>query len=221
MCEILAARDPTEWGLEPLPDKWANVEVTFNCRQGKEWSRIQIMDLQSGDLYLHEPVSITAIKCFGLFLLVNPLYFLFYTATCLIRLPLVPIVNCSISALFKELWHIVKIPFFFIGMELAALYGVFNPLTGRAYFAKMESLLHDGKTKRQARQHVKETERAPLLEDFLAENPKMVPFVGVCMQSVGNKKNLTSWKNLGSNESWLSPTLQPLRPYQIQSFPVS
>jgi hypothetical protein len=127
--------------LEVLPDGWANASVSL---QGKE-PRYEIINLETHTRYHQEPLSVIAIKCFGLFLVVLPMYFLFYTALHLARLPVVTIVNGSPTAFFKQIWHLVQLPFYFIALEFSALWGIFRPLEGRALFATVEKRLHGGK----------------------------------------------------------------------------
>jgi hypothetical protein len=127
-CIPLADRESGSYPLEKMPDGWANAEDT-DRRTGV--SRYVILDLKTQICYLQEPLRMVAFKCLGLFLLLLPVYMLGYTAFHLIRLPFVTLANGSLKAFAKQIWAIVRIPFYSLLLEGAALYGVFKPLEGR------------------------------------------------------------------------------------------
>ncbi len=199
----LADRNPGEYPLENLPKGWANAKVQFKRSNGKPVDRIEILDLRSLkskfpsevlDLkskpcprYPQEPMAMIAFKCFGLFLIVLPIYFLIYTSVHLIRLPIVAAMNCSPTAFAKQIWTLVRIPYYWIALECAALYGIFRPLEGRALFGKLERDLHGGKNRRDAVQYLKELSPFQKLcwnTLSLKEDPQTF-FVGFCMQPIG------------------------------------
>ena len=185
MCD-LPTKSFGEYPLEKLPAGWANLEVCY--RSGME--RYEILDLSSNLRYYQEPTRVTAFKCFELFI-GTPFYFMGYTALHFVRLFTVPIANLSIGAFFKELWGIVKIPFLFLGMQFAALYGIFRPLSGRVLFGKLEGMLHAGKTRRDQENLDKKERRsvAEVAHDlFVAEKSKKTSFIGFCMQPLGKKE---------------------------------
>jgi len=126
-----------------------------------------------------------ALKCFGLFLFVLPAYMLVYTLIHCIRLPLVPLINLSPTALLRQVWKIARIPLYFMALEFAALYGSLKPLEGRALFAKFESDLHDGKTRREAEQYQKKSAPDLYWNALTAVENKTSLFVGFCMQPMG------------------------------------
>ncbi len=188
MCELPPARHHGEYPIESLPSGWDNAQVFFRSRNGvDERRRIEILDLETNERYPQEPLVMIAFKCLGLFLFVNTAYFVFYTIVQFARLFIVPVVNLSRLAFFKEAQQVVKIPFFYIEMQFAALYGVFKPLEGRAYFAKLESDLHWGKTRKEAEQYRKEEHSIfELAKDaFCNEDPETALFVAFCMQPLG------------------------------------
>ncbi len=82
-----------EYPLEKLPTGWANACVQIKHRDGTKTSRIEILDLKTVNgqfvRYPQEPMAMVAFKCFGLFVMVLPVYFVMYTAYHLIRLPVV------------------------------------------------------------------------------------------------------------------------------------
>ncbi len=145
---IPADRNPGEYDLERLPKGWANFKVTLECRDGREKTRYEILDVRSRKApytrYQQEPLGLTAFKCFEL-VLALPFYFLGYGIFHLVRLPIVTLVHLSPSAFFKQIWTLVRIPFYFVALEFSALYGIFKPLEGRALFSSWEKALHDGK----------------------------------------------------------------------------
>jgi hypothetical protein len=183
-----ADRSPGEYPLEPLPSGWVNVNVEFRHTDGKITRRIEILNTRNQNRYLQEPMAMISFKCFGLFVSIVPVYFLLYTTYHLIRLPVVTVLNLSPMAFFNQIWKIARIPIYFFALELAALYGVFCPLEGRAWFGYLESQLHNGKTRREAEQYQKR-QIPPLQlgwESLLAVESRTSLFVAFCMQSIGN-----------------------------------
>lgn len=171
--------------LDQLPLGWERVRVTYNTSRGQK-EAVEFLSTQRQEFYLHEPLVQTAVKCALLFSLGNPAYFLCYTAMQCIRLITVPVYNASLTALGKELWHLIKLPLYFLGMQVSALYGIINPLEGRALLAEWERALHDGKTRSQAAQrHVNLSEIDPLAQMFLKEEPEWAGFIAFCMQPLG------------------------------------
>jgi hypothetical protein len=185
VCPI-ADRNPGEYPLEVLPDGWANAKVFFSHRDGRVEKRIEILRLSDGSRYSQEPLAMIAAKCFGLFAALLPCYMAVYTLFHLIRLPVATLLNLSPSTFCKQIWKIVRIPFYFIALECAALYGVFNPLEGRALFGKFESVLHDGKTRREAEQYKKESEKGAYWSAIASIDNKSSFFAGFCMQPIGS-----------------------------------
>lgn len=182
----IADRKPGEYPLEELPEGWVNAEVTFRRSNGVEETRVEILNLETQLRYGQEPMSMIAFKCFELFC-VSIFYFLGYAVFHLIRLPVATIVNLSPTVLFKELCKAVQIPFYFLAIEFAALYGIFKPLQGRAFVGAIESSFHDGKTRQQAEQYKKGS--WPFWANFceaisVKENPTAL-FIAFCMQPLG------------------------------------
>lgn len=189
-CIPIADRPPGEYPVEALPYGWQTAEVTFAHTDGKVEKRYEIIDRRfktpEGKRYPQEPMAMVAFKCFNLFLVGLPLYFLAYTAVHLIRLPIVTLLNCSPTAFVKQIWTLVRIPFYFIALEFAALYGVFKPLEGRASFAQLESQLHGGKSRRDSVQYKDELPFLNLCWKSLSlkDDPRTF-FAGFCMQPIG------------------------------------
>lgn len=188
MCEIPPLQNPGTYLREDLPPGWENVVVDLRRGNGQHVRRVEILDVANETLYSQEPLNMIAFKCFGLFAFINSTYFILYTLQHFMRLVLVPIVNVSLLAIFKEAWKIVQIPFLYIGMQFASLYGIFKPLEGRALFAKFESILHDGKTRRDAEQYqkIRRTNSELAWDALCEENPRTAFFVGFCMQPYGS-----------------------------------
>lgn len=187
MCELPPVRNHGDYPLEALPSGWSNAWIKFKPTGEEERKRIEIIELDSSVRYPQEPLVMISCKCLGLFLVANPAYFLVYTTLQLTRLVVVPIVNCSPLAIFKEAWKIVKIPLLFIGMQFGALYGIFCPLQGRALFARCESALYN-KTRRKAEQYRKEPRPSSefLHEAIFKEEPDRAFFIAFCMQPIGH-----------------------------------
>lgn len=192
MCERPQTRIHGTHPLEQLPEGWQNAEVMFRrSNQTSVTRRFEILELSTMTRYPQEPLNMIALKCFGLFLIVQLLYFLIYSTLHFIRLFLVPVVNLSPLAFFKEAWKIVQIPFLYIAMEFAALYGVIRPLEGRVFLGQVEQILHDGKGRRQAVQYEK-TPRSYFeyfKEALFEEDPQHAFFVGFCMQPLGSTRD--------------------------------
>jgi len=188
-CIPLADRPPGEYPLEALPPGWTNAEVTFVRKDGKEKTRFEILDIRSqasvSTRYPQQPLRMIAFKCFGLYL-GHLLYFLLYTAIHLIRLPVVTIVNVSPIACAKQIWKLARIPFYFIGLQFAALYAIFRPLEGGALFSDWESQLHDGKSRKSDIRYGNDPPFMKLCWETLSlkENPQTF-FMGFCLQPIG------------------------------------
>lgn len=175
---------PYQFRIQSLPEGWANAKVAVTHTDGRVEHRIEIIDTHTQLRYMNEPLLLISAKCVALFLLVLPSYFLFYTAFHLIRLPVVTLVNLSPTALLVQIWKIARIPIFLIGLECAALYGLLNPLEGRALFGIIESMLHDGKNLRHAERDLGISPKV-VWENLSAKENKTSLFVGLCMQPIG------------------------------------
>lgn len=178
---------PGAYPLEKLIDGWSNAKVTFLHRNGSRTTRYEIINTKTQKRYLQEPMARIAFKAFGLASFVLHAYFFFYGLLHLIRLPIVTLSTLSLTVFAKEIWAIVRFPFYYIGMELAAIYGIVDPLNGRALFGSLESQLHDGKNRRQSQTYLKEQMPiCDLLWRFLSEKEHATSmFIGFCMQPIG------------------------------------
>lgn len=173
--------------VEKLPKGWETSEVVFRHANGAESSpRYEIIHIETQNRYLHEPMRTTACKCLALFLVGLPLYFLTYTAYQLIRTPIVSLVHLSPTAFLNQIWAIARIPLYFIGLEFAALYGIFYPIAARALFAEVESQFHDGKGLHQSIQYQKEIScKSCCCNSLIDRDYSFAWFAGVCMQPIG------------------------------------
>ena len=178
------------YSLEKLPAGWANAEVAFTRSNGTLDKRTEILDFRADEKnptrYLHEPMVMIAFKCFELALVGFPLYFAVYSMIHLIRLPIVTFVSLSPQAFFKQLWTLVRIPFYAIACEFAAIYGIFRPLEGRALVGYYEGELHE-KTRRDSYQYGKDNRSSSTVcwETFSLENDPHTFFAAFCMQPIG------------------------------------
>jgi hypothetical protein len=178
------------YSVESLPQGWVTAEVNFRHADGKVSSRYEILDVRLGpieqaDRYCHEPLVMIAFKCFGLFILVLPLYFLLYTAYQIVRTPIVVVANLSPTALIKQIWAIARTPLYFLKMEYAAVYGIFRPLEGRALLSSAESELHGGKGLHDDCNYQKAPFGPCCKKSLLDLEPKQRAFVALCMQKIG------------------------------------
>lgn len=179
-CIPVADRNPGDYPLEVLPNGWANAKVSFKNRE-----RYEIVHLKSNTRYLQEPMKLVAFKCFELFLVGLPLYFLCYAAFHLVRLPVVTLLNGSPKAFLKQIWTLVRIPFYWISLMFAALYGAFNPLEGRALFGALENSLH-GKDRRSSVTYKSEFECLNQTWASLSTvEDEQTFYIGICMQPYG------------------------------------
>ncbi len=183
MCDISPTQTAGTYPLEALPEGWENVRVK---KPGShlDLNRIEILDVHTRLSYRQEPLKLIARK-YAWLVVYTPLYLFGYAVYQLIRIVVIPIVNLAPLAFFREAWKLMQLPSLFVAMEMGALYGVFCPLEGRAFYSKMESLLHDGKGKREAKEHEKKTPRTHLLDAFCVEEPTTACFAAPCMQPYG------------------------------------
>lgn len=181
-----ADRDPGQYPIESLPSGWATAEVAFRHRNNDQETRREIIDLKNSKRYLQEPLGVIAGKCLGLFLVAFPCYTIAYTFFHVVRTPIVTVANLSLNAFGKQVWALVRIPFYFIALESAALYGTFKPLEGRALFGELESQFHDGKKRQDAIQYEKkDLTWVDLTSTLTRENEPRAFFAGFCMQPIG------------------------------------
>lgn len=211
MSSITFDTDSFACPIQKLPSGWATADVTFSHRNGSLETRREIIELATGKRFLQEPVLNISIKCalifFGSFL-----YAPLYLSTLALRGALLPmaIVAKHVSyfvkdpsrataagigralmkgpyALLKEIWHIVKIPLYVIGLQAAALQGIIHPLEGRKNFGELESRMHQANHYRDFRNPRFNDQNflRLLLESLTEEEPSMTFFLGLCMQSLG------------------------------------
>lgn len=178
--------------LEQLNPPWENVHVYCRNSKGVALKLVEILNIESKFLYRQEPLLVTAIKCANLFFFGNILYFIAYTSVQVTRLFTVPLANRAPFLFLNELWHLVKVPIYFLGIQIAAAYGMICPLEGRELIASLETDLHNGKTRKEARQY-QEKEPFSDFQDFsdlfCEENPKTAFFLAYCMQPLGRSDN--------------------------------
>jgi hypothetical protein len=181
-----------KYPVEKLPPGWATADVKIRHANGTETHRYEVLDLRFDSTidhatrYLHEPMSMIAFKCFALFLVGLPIYFLVYAAYQFIRTPIVTLVNLSPIAFLKQIWNIGRIPIYFVGLEYAAFYGIFNPLEGRALFGRIEGAFHE-KGLHESLQHRKDdpTLKELCIDSMITLEYPYATFAGVCMQPIG------------------------------------
>lgn len=167
-----------------LPVGWEVADVYFRRTNGHIERRAEI--LHTGR-YRSEPLNEIAFKCGALFFLVLPAYFIAYTAFHLIRLPIVTLANFSLKACIEQIRTLVRIPFYWIGLEMAALIGIFKPLEGRALFGSLEKDLHDGKKFQKATDF--NTSLKFCWEMFSKKDVPYAFFMAPCMQQWGATKD--------------------------------
>lgn len=188
MSASLADFSPTEI----LPQGWVYADISYNHRNGTTGRRIEIIETATENRFLNEPMNVIACKCGALFLLGLPAYFIGYTLFHLVRIPLALMYHRSVSLFCKAIWNVARAPFYFVGLEFAALYGVFHPLEGRSLFAQIEGALHCGKSRREdfRDQKIEQSDLDFLKNAFLESENEMTFFAGHCMQPLGNLRDL-------------------------------
>lgn len=200
--------------VEPLPKNWITAKVRFRHRDGREDQNLQIIDLKSETRYLHEPLKMTAYKCFQLVFGI-PFYFLAYTAWNLLRIPmttgtvlgdglgetlrsrrcsevmqhLYTTAKSAIKTLASGIKTIVIAPFYLIQMFFGALIGVFSPLQGRKILGS-EIQLHQKTTRDDFLRHppLGDSGKAQLQtiwQSLTQEDCPATVFVAYCMQPLG------------------------------------
>jgi len=153
--------------VEALPNGWATYAVTFLHRNGIKETRYEIVDLKTKNRYYHEPMSMTALKCFEL-VLGLPIFLATYIGWNIIRTPLVAVATVLVSlgrwishpnktqfvqllkdiawtapkCILQGIWTVVRAPFYVIAMEFAALYGIFRPIEGKKILGDLQLALH-------------------------------------------------------------------------------
>jgi len=160
---------------------WEQRDITYAHRNGKTDTQVQVIDLKR---YNDDHKFLIAFKCAALFALVIPLYFSIYSTFQLLRLPIVTVFNLSPVAFCKQIWAIVRIPFYLIALELAAFQGVFKPMEGRALFSAIERDLHDGKSTQEVVCFDGLT-LCGIWNGLSAVYPREAFFVAPCMQPIG------------------------------------
>ena len=172
-----------------FPSGWEKMEVTFKRSSNAQEKRVEIIHLKSRLRYQNEPLGVTAVKCFCLFGIGVPLFSFFQLCLQSVRTFLVPIQERSSSLFYREICHLIKLPLYLIGMQFAALLGIFSPLEGRAFFAKMERLVHQNKGRREGGAACLESFSSfcgGIREKICSSHPKITLFIGYCMQPIGS-----------------------------------
>ncbi len=172
--------------LEDLQEGWENARVTFRTSDGTKKTRFEILNVKDRDLYLHEPTKLIALKCLALFIAGLPLYFLIYTIQSLMRLPVIALIHRSSDVLYRQMKKIASIPYYFLLLEWAALYGFSNPLEGRAKFAKIEREFHEGKTRNVDWLLQEESFSTLCYNAIMEKEHDLTLFAGFCLQPLGS-----------------------------------
>ena len=199
-----------EYPIEVLPPGWETRKVWIRHRGQPEEVRYEVIDTATQNRYLHEPLKVTAEKCFGIFL-GGQLYGLGYILWHFLRAPLVAISICFqairlaakdpkahriqhlFSAIFwkaplafcKNIGAVFRAPYYALRMELAGLYGCFNPLKGRILIGKIEQSWHH-RSRRNDQVHYQEMLTEKIWRGLTDPDNKRTLFLAYCMQSWGN-----------------------------------
>lgn len=185
-----------DYDCEVLPPGWYNgvdEQVPIRRKNGsvQERPRWVIVSISLFHSYLQEPMEIIASKCKLLFFGGLSLYFIGYTVWHLIRLPVATLFNCSLQVFAEQIWTIARIPFYFIALESAALYGASKPLDGRAWFADLEKQLHGGKDFRKDVCRGKDPHFLwNCWEGLTSKDPSSTFFVGFCFQPLDSGRDI-------------------------------
>jgi hypothetical protein len=172
---------------EKLPEGWAVAKVTFehtNRKKGQVEDRFEIVHLESGKRYLHENVSTIAAKCALLALGIIG-YFALYLSFHLLRMTVTTIKDPSINTFLEGVRNVIRAPFYILGMEFGALYGIFNPLEGRAVLASCERLLHERSHREDACLDTEFNDCSSLWDALSRPDYSATFYVAPCMQSYG------------------------------------
>lgn len=96
---------------------------------------------------------------------------------------------CLLNTMSYNLFSVVTAPLFGLGIQLAALYGCFQPYQGRAIVAKIENAWHRGVSYKEDYRHLvkfqKQGEIPRCFSDILEQKPL---YLAYCFQSRGNIK---------------------------------
>lgn len=89
----------------------------------------------------------------------------------------------------KDLWRIVRTPLFALGLMGAAFYGMFSPLEGRKWMARIELEWHEGYDYHfdpRSRRSDTECKNSTLEQDIQRLADEEFWYLGYCMQKRGN-----------------------------------
>lgn len=184
---------------------WEFANVEFRHHDGSESSRNEMIHQKTGRRYLSASPCEVACKCSLLFLGIFP-YLAFYVAIHTVRAPLtaatslfeslhrfyeaptirhiVQIVSDPFSSFAKEVWGIVRAPFYAIKMQFASLYGVFRPFEGLQLLEKAERRWHQKPRRADLR------DDSTSLRGFLTQPDYPNTFyLAACMQSLGTVRD--------------------------------
>lgn len=174
-----------------------------------------IEDIKTGNMYLDEPGYIVSFKC-ALIALGMPLYTTGKMAWHLFKTP-IEITAIAIDTIVRVgqllvrqrlqegatemrrglfqiadtfgtgLFEIIKAPLFGLGMELAALYGIFKPHHGRKFEAMVESAWQKGASYKDDFRNIPPRENETCWEAFMKDIKEARPFyLAHCFQVRGN-----------------------------------
>jgi hypothetical protein len=213
--EYVVGWNGVEQKYDPSMEAYGNYNRCKNSGKLIRYSPVEFtLDTHTGKVYRSEPQWVVAIKCAEI-ALGTIVYVLGAMAwnTVKIAVDIVLLARKIISKVSSEIalgrsgaachiviqaviWklprsvvedirRIVSAPIFGLGVELAALYGIFSPYEGRELIAKIEYAWHDGKTFRDdVRNHNRRWTCS--LKDLFQER---VLFLGWCFQVRGTIKD--------------------------------
>lgn len=174
-----------------------------------------VEDVATGDLYLDEEWHVLAVKCTAI-ALGNPIYALgtevwYFTKTLLVVVTIAADAIKKIgtqvsqgelstvgatcwewltetgSALGEGIWGIVSTPFFAIGVEFAALYGIFDQYRGRKWIAAIEHAWQRGASYKEDNQWPVHQENENCWDSFVQDIKKArTHYLANCFQVRGN-----------------------------------
>jgi hypothetical protein len=199
-----------EGGLDTeVPEGWERKTVQFRHRDGTLETRVEIIDLETKQRYLNEPLVQTAFKCLGI-VIGLPFFTAGYIAYQAVRATSIAVttlyratrslfqdsslVRVAIdlafeipATLIQAVWNSVQAPLYAFPMALAALIGIVLPLQGRVYVGAIEKAWKGGTPIQMDPWHRGDTDdrdRA-CTTLFTDRNAPYVFYLAACFQSFG------------------------------------
>lgn len=137
----------TDWVGAHVNEKFE--QITYHKIDKPDKPLYGLLNTETNEVMFHEPPCVVRFKCF-MILIGNPLHMISRFAFRLIKgvvLVAIAVFQLDREKICKEILEILKVPAYGLGIELAALIGLFyDPYRGRERIGLLEKKLNDGKS---------------------------------------------------------------------------